>query len=178
MLWVPSFTRFHSSTGSSSTTSVVVQPLFGRPNTLVECIWKCLSVFGNFLFPNTLRGFLNTPSQFPNTPTMFQIHQPCSKYTNHLPNTPIMFQIHQPCSKYTNHVPNTSRQVLPNTLIKFSNTLLDSQLISIIRKHMLTKLCFLSQNHSFCLIIFFARVIPHSCIFNCSLNYSGIISDY
>ena len=131
-------------------TSVVVQPLFGRPNTLVECIWKCLSVFGNFLFPNTLRGFLNTPSQFPNTPTMFQIHQPCSKYIKQFPNTSV--------------------QVFPNTVIKFSNTLLDSQLISIIRKHMLTKLCFLSQNHSFCLIIFFARVIPHSCIFNCPLN--------
>jgi hypothetical protein len=39
-----------------------------------------------------------------------------------------MFQIHQSCSKYTNHVPNTPRQVLPNTLIKFSNTLLNLQL--------------------------------------------------
>ena len=61
-----------------------------------------------------------------------------------------MFQIHQTLFKYTKHVSNTPVQVLPNTVIKLSNTLLDFQLISIIRKHMLTKLCFLSQNHSFC----------------------------
>ena len=54
--------------------SVVVQPLIVRPNTLIECIWKRLSVFGNSIFSNTLRGSPNTLKVFSNTLSSFQIH--------------------------------------------------------------------------------------------------------